>query len=233
MALAARELGIHAVIVMPEDAPAVKLVATRGYGAEVITYDRRQVDREAFSYSIAADRNLAVVPPFDHPHIVAGQGTAAKELIDEVGPLDWLYVPCGGGGLTCGSALAAKALSPSCKVVGVEPEAGDDATRSFKTGTLQSCRNPDTIADGARTHQLGKVTFPLLLANVHDMVTVNDTDLAQSMFYLWERMKIVVEPTGALGAAGLFHRNRVQLGDRVGVIISGGNADFKALASMM
>jgi threonine dehydratase len=233
VALAARELGIHAVIVMPEDAPAVKLVATRGYGAEVITYDRHQVDREAFSYSIAADRNLAVVPPFDHPHIVAGQGTAAKELIDEVGPLDWLYVPCGGGGLTCGSALAAKALSPNCKVVGVEPEAGDDATRSFKTGTLQSCRNPDTIADGARTHQLGKVTFPLLLANVHDMVTVNDTDLAQSMFYLMERMKIVVEPTGALGAAGLFHRNRVQLGDRVGVIISGGNADFKALAELM
>ncbi len=233
VALAARELGIHAVIVMPEDAPAVKLVATRGYGAEVITYDRLKVDREAFSYSIAADRNLAVVPPFDHPHIVAGQGTAAKELIDGVGPLDWLYVPCGGGGLISGSALAAKALSPSCKVVGVEPEAGDDATRSFKTGTLQSCRNPDTIADGARTHQLGKVTFPLLLANVHDMVTVNDQDLAQSMFYLMERMKIVVEPTGALGAAGLFHRNRVQLGDRVGVIISGGNADFKALAALM
>ncbi len=232
VALAARELGIHAVIVMPEDAPAVKLVATRGYGAEVITYDRLKVDREAFSYSIAADRNLAVVPPFDHPQIVAGQGTAAKELIDEVGPLDWLYVPCGGG-LISGSALAAKALSPSCKVVGVEPEAGDDATRSFKTGTLQSCRNPDTIADGARTHQLGKVTFPLLLANVHDMVTVNDQDLAQSMFYLMERMKIVVEPTGALGAAGLFHRNRVQLGDRVGVIISGGNADFKALAALM
>ena len=233
VALAARELGIHAVIVMPEDAPAVKLVATRGYGAEVITYDRLKVDREAFSYSIAADRNLAVVPPFDHAQIVAGQGTAAKELIDEVGPLDWLYVPCGGGGLISGSALAAKALSPNCKVVGVEPEAGDDATRSFKTGTLQSCRNPDTIADGARTHQLGKVTFPLLLANVHDMVTVNDQDLAQSMFYLMERMKIVVEPTGALGGAGLFHRNRVQLGDRVGVIISGGNADFKALASMM
>ncbi len=233
VALAARELGIHAVIVMPEDAPAVKLVATRGYGAEVITYDRLKVDREAFSYSIAADRNLAVVPPFDHAQIVAGQGTAAKELIDEVGPLDWLYVPCGGGGLISGSALAAKALSPNCKVVGVEPEAGDDATRSFKTGTLRSCRNPDTIADGARTHQLGKVTFPLLLANVHDMVTVNDQDLAQSMFYLMERMKIVVEPTGALGAAGLFHRNRVQLGDRVGVIISGGNADFKALAALM
>jgi len=233
VALAARELGIHAVIVMPEDAPAVKLVATRGYGAEVITYDRLKVDREVFSYSIAADRNLAVVPPFDHAQIVAGQGTAAKELIDEVGPLDWLYVPCGGGGLISGSALAAKALSPNCKVVGVEPEAGDDATRSFKTDTLQSCRNPDTIADGARTHQLGKLTFPLLLANVHDMVTVNDQDLAQSMFYLMERMKIVVEPTGALGAAGLFHRNRVQLGDRVGVIISGGNVDFKALASMM
>ena len=233
VALAARELGVHAVIVMPQDAPAVKLVATRGYAAEVITYDRHKVDREAFAYSIAADRNLAVVPPFDHAHVVAGQGTAAKELIEEVGPLDWLYVPCGGGGLISGSALAAKALAPNCKVIGVEPEAGDDATRSFKTGTLQSCRNPDTIADGARTHQLGKLTFPLLLANAHDMVTVNDRDLAQSMFYLWERMKIVVEPTGALGAAGLFHRSRVQLGDRVGVIISGGNADFKALASLM
>ena len=238
VALAARELGIHAVIVMPEDAPEVKLVATRGYGAEVIAYDRTKVDRESFAHAIAMERHLALVPPFDHAHIVAGQGTAAKELIDEAGPLDWLFVPCGGGGLISGSALAAKALSPNCKVVGVEPEAGDDATRSFKTRTLQTCTHlgksgPDTIADGARTNSLGKVTFPLVLANVHDMVTVNDKDLLQSMFYLWERMKIVVEPTGALGAAGLFHRSRVQLGDRVGVVISGGNADFKALAGLV
>ncbi len=230
VALAARELHVHAVIVMPIDAPEVKFSATRGYGAEVITYDRHKVEREAFAHAVARERQLAVIPPFDHPHIVAGQGTAAKELFEEVGPLDWLFVPCGGGGLISGSALAAEALSPGCKVVGVEPEAGDDATRSFHSRTLQSCHNPDTIADGARTHSLGKVTFPIVMAKVHDMVTVDDDELLLAMFYLWERMKIVVEPTGALGAAGLFGRNRAMAGGKVGVLISGGNADVKALA---
>jgi len=162
--------------------------------------------------------------------VIAGQGTAAKELIEDAGPLDYLFVPCSGGGLISGCAVAASHLSPGCKVIGVEPEAGDDATRSFKTKTLQSCYNPDTIADGARTHSLGRLTFPLVLRYVHDMVTVTDAELVRAMLYLWERMKIIVEPTGALGAAGLFERGLPVAGKRVGVILSGGNVDLKLLA---
>lgn len=230
VALAGRQLGIPAVIVMPQDAPAIKIEATRGYGAEVVLYDRHTQDREAFAAALAAERGLPVVPPFDHPHIVAGQGTAAMELIEDNGPLDYLFVPCGGGGLISGSAIAANHLSPGCKVIGIEPEAGDDATRSFRTKTLQSCHNPDTIADGARTHALGKITFPLLMAHVHDMATVNDDELLAAMLYVWERMKIVVEPTGALGVAGLFGTTHAVRGKRVGIILSGGNADIRDIA---
>ena len=226
VALAGRELGIATTIVMPQDAPAVKLEATRGYGAEVVLYDPRTANRESLANEIAARRGLTLVPPFDHPDIIAGQGTAAKELIDDTGPLDYLFVPCGGGGLISGSALAAAALSPGCRVIGVEPEAGDDATRSFKSGTLQSCSNPDTIADGARTASLGVLTFPMVLALVNDMTTVSDAALLRTMRYLMERMKIVVEPTGALGAAGMFEKSYELAGKRVGVIISGGNLDL-------
>jgi threo-3-hydroxy-L-aspartate ammonia-lyase len=233
VALAGRDLGARVTIVMPQDAPKVKLDATRGYGAEIVLYDKRTTSREQLSEKIAAERGLALIPPFDHPHVVAGQGTAAKELIEEAGPLDYLFVPCGGGGLISGCALAAAALSPACKVIGVEPAAGDDATRSFRTGTLQSCHNPETIADGARTHSLGKVTFPLVLALVKDMTTVSDPELVSAMLYLWERMKIVVEPTGALGAAGLFERDFPVAGKRVGVMVSGGNVDFAALAPLL
>jgi len=233
VALAGRELGAPVTIVMPQDAPRVKLEATRAYGAEVVLYDKHTTSREELSERIAAERGLALIPPFDHPQVVAGQGTAAKELIEDAGPLDYLFVPCGGGGLISGCALAAAALAPACKVVGVEPAAGDDATRSFRTKTLQSCRNPDTIADGARTHSLGAVTFPLVLALVHDMTTVTDPELISAMLYLWERMKIVVEPTGALGAAGLFERGFPVAGKRVGVIVSGGNVDFAAVAPLL
>jgi threonine dehydratase len=226
VALAGQLIGVPAVIVMPLDAPGVKLEATRAYGAEVVTYDKHTTVREELAASIAADRGLSVIPPYDHVAVVAGQGTAAKELIEEVGQLDYLFVPCGGGGLLSGCAIAAAALSPGCKVIGVEPEAGDDATRSFKTGTLQSCRNPDTVADGARTPYLGEITFPLVLRYVHDMVTVSDAELLRAMFYLWERMKSVIEPTGALGVAGLFERVAVPAGARVGVLVSGGNVDF-------
>jgi threonine dehydratase len=226
VALAAQLLGMQAVIVMPQDAPSVKLAATRGYGAEVITYDKHAGTREALGARIAAERGLAVIPPYDHVHVIAGQGTAAKELFEEAGPLDWLLVCVGGGGLISGCALAAHALSPGCRVVGVEPEAGDDATRSFHTRTLQTCHNPDTIADGARTPSLGKLTFPLVLRLVHDMVTVDDAALLRAMLYLWERMKIVVEPTGALAAAGLFEGRVDARGSRVGVIVSGGNVDL-------
>jgi threonine dehydratase len=233
VALAARELGIPAVIVMPRDAPAVKTEATRGYGAEVVLYDRHTESREAISAALARERGLAVIPPFNHPHIVAGQGTAAKELIEETGVLDFLLVPCGGGGLLSGSAIAANHLSPGIRVIGVEPAAGDDVTRSFRSGTIQSVRNPDTIADGARTAAPGDVTFPLIMHHVSAMLTVNDEDLLRAMFFLWERMKIVVEPTGALAYAALHAGMLEARGKRVGVILSGGNADFRDLCRFL
>ena len=233
VALAGRLLGVKAVIVMPDDAPAVKLDAARGYGAEVVTYDRETQDREQIAREFADQRGLAVISPFDHPFVIAGQGTAAKELIDDVGQLDYLLAPCGGGGLLSGCSIAANHLSPGVKVIGVEPVAGDDVTRSFRTKTLQSVRNPDTIADGARTSSAGNITFPLILQHVHDMLTVTDAELLAAMFYLWERMKIVVEPTGALGAAALFEGKVAARGKRVGIIVSGGNADLRLLAQLI
>lgn len=226
VALSGRLLGIPATIIMPRDAPAVKMEATRGYGAEIITYDRSEFSREDLARKIAAERGLTIIPPYDHPHVVAGQGTAAKELLEDAGPLDVLLVCCGGGGLLSGSALSARALSPGCRVIGVEPENADDATRSFRTGTLQTVHNPDTIADGARTPYLGKITFPLVLRLVDDMVTVSDEALLRTMFFLWERMKIVVEPTGALAATALLEGVVKAPGKRVGVLISGGNVDL-------
>jgi threo-3-hydroxy-L-aspartate ammonia-lyase len=230
VALAGKLLGVSVTIVMPADAPAVKLDATRSYGAEVVLYDKHKEVREEVAERVARERGLPMIPPFDHRHVIAGQGTAAKELIEDAGPLDYLFVPVSGGGLISGCAVAARHLSPGCKVIGVEPEAGDDATRSFKTKTLQTCHNPDTIADGARTHSLGRLTFPLVLRYVHDMVTVSDAELVRAMLYVWERMKIIVEPTGALGVAGLFERGLPVAGKRVGVILSGGNVDLKLVA---
>ena len=233
VALAGKLLGVKAVIVMPDDAPAVKLDATRGYGAEVIVYSRETQDREQLAHELADKRGLTVIPPFDHPHVIAGQGTAAKELIEDVGRLDYLLVPCGGGGLISGCAIAAHHLSPGIKVIGVEPAAGDDVQRSFQTKILQTVHNPDTIADGARTSSAGKITFPLILQHVHDMLTVTDEELLRAMLYLWERMKIVVEPTGALAAAALLEGKLDARGKRVGVIISGGNVDLKGLARLV
>jgi threonine dehydratase len=225
MALAGRLLGVPVTVVMPEDAPAVKLDATRGYGAEVVLYDRATTRREELGRQLAEKHGLRLVPPFDHPDIVAGQGTAARELLQEVGPLDLLLVCCGGGGLLSGSALAARAMAPGCRVVGVEPEAGDDATRSFHSGTLCRVENPATIADGARTESLGAITFPIVRSCVDDMVTVTDSELVATMRLLLERMKIVVEPTGALAAAALLSSRIDASGGRVGVIVSGGNVD--------
>jgi threonine dehydratase len=233
VALAGRMLGIAATIVMPADAPRVKLEATRGYGAEIVTYDPKTEDREALARALSVKRGFTVIPPYDHPHIVAGQGTAAKELIEDAGPLDALLVPCGGGGLLSGCALAASALSPGCHVIGVEPAAGDDATRSFRSKTLQTVHNPDTIADGARTPSLGQVTFPLVLQYVSDMLTVDDAALLKSMFFLWERMKLVVEPTGALGACALLEKHFDAKGLRVGVVLSGGNVDLAWAAAQL
>jgi threonine dehydratase len=229
VALSGKLLGVPATIVMPTDAPKVKLDATRGYGAEVVLYDASNEDRQKIAESLAKDRGLTLIPPFDHPHILAGQGTAAKELIEDAGPLDMLLVPCGGGGLLSGSSIAAKHLSPACRVIGVEPAAADDATRSFHTRELQTVSNPDTIADGARTPSLGKITFPLVLQNVDDMVTVSEEAIVSTTLLLWSRLKLVVEPTGALAAAALLDHVVEARGKRVGVILSGGNVDFESV----
>ena len=232
VALAGGMLNVPTVIVMPQGAPAVKIAATRGYGARVVLYDRHTEEREQVADALAQREGLTLIPPFDHPHVVAGQGTSALELLEETGALDYLLVPCGGGGLLSGSAIAARHLAPDIKVIGVEPQAGDDVTRSFQTGVLQSVHNPDTIADGARTHCAGVITFPLILHHVHDMTTVSDTELLRAMFFLWERLKIIVEPTGALAAAAVFEKRFDLAGKRVGIIISGGNADLKSLMTM-
>jgi threonine dehydratase len=233
VALAGRMLGIPRTIVMPADAPAVKVAATKGYGAEVILYDRASgEDREAMAARIAKERGATLIPPFDHAHVIAGQGTAAKELIEETGPLDWLFVCCGGAGLLSGCAIAANHLSPGVKVIGVEPAAGDDAAQSFRTKTLVRVDNPRTLADGARTSSLGALTFPLVLAHVHDFLTVSDEELVEAMRFLWERMKLVVEPTGALATAGVLSKRLDTRGARVGIILSGGNVDLRAAAKL-
>ncbi len=230
LALVCRLLRVKATIVMPQDAPALKLAATRDYGADVVVYDPAVDTREAISARLALAHGYTLVPPYDHPHIVAGQGTAALELFQEVGDLDYLLTPCGGGGLLSGCAIAAKGMSSRCKVVGVEPAAGDDATRSFKTGVLHTVHNPQTIADGARTPYLGKITFPLVQSYVDDMMTVGDEDLVRTMYFVWTRMKLVVEPTGVLGLAAAYNHRYPLAGKRVGVIISGGNVDIAQAA---
>ncbi|MBZ5496527.1 MAG: threo-3-hydroxy-L-aspartate ammonia-lyase [Acidobacteriia bacterium] len=230
VALVCRLLGVSAAIVMPDIAPAMKLAAVRAYGAEVVLHDPGTSSREAVARALAAERGSTIIPPFDHADIIAGQGTAALELFETAGVLDYLFVPCGGGGLISGSALAARRLAPACKVIGVEPAAGDDATRSFHSGTLQTVHNPNTIADGARTSSLGQLTYPLIRRYVDDMLTVEDEDLIRAMHFVWSRLKLVVEPTGVLGLAAVFnHRHPVE-GKRVGVILSGGNVDIAAAA---
>ena len=226
VALAASLLGLRATIVMPNDAPRVKLDATRGYGAGIVQYDPATEDREAIGRALANEHGLALIPPYDHPHVIAGQGTAARELLEDVGPLDVLFACCGGGGLLSGSALSARALSPHCRVIGVEPDAGDDGVRSFTSRTLQRVHHPQTIADGARTPSLGRYTFPMILRDVDHMMSVSDEALLGAMRLLWERMKVLVEPTGALGAAALLSGREAVAGTRVGVILSGGNVDM-------
>ena len=233
IALSARLQGVQAVIVMPEDAPATKVAATQGYGGEVITYDRFRENREEISARIADDRGLTVIPPYDHPDVIAGQGTAALELIDEVGELDALYVCVGGGGLISGCALAAAELSPGCAVYGVEPEAGNDAQRSLRSGSIVTIAVPHTIADGAQTTHLGRHTFPIMRELVRDMLTVSDAQLIEAMKFFAQRMKIVVEPTGCLAAAAVFAAGRELAGQRVGVILSGGNVDLDTYARLL
>ena len=233
MALSARLLDLPVLIVMPQDAPAAKLAATRGYGAEVVLYDRFKDDREALTQRIAAERGMTLIPPYDHPDVIAGQGTAAKELLEETGPLDALFVCLGGGGLTAGSALAARALAPQCKVYGVEPEAGDDGLQSLRAGHIVHIETPKTIADGAQTQHLGAYTFAIIRRDVTDIVTVSDAQLVDAMRFFAERMKMVVEPTGCLALAGACAQFEKLKGARVGVIVSGGNVDLVRYAALL
>ncbi|MDO3526073.1 threo-3-hydroxy-L-aspartate ammonia-lyase [Ralstonia pseudosolanacearum] len=233
IALSARLLGMRAVIVMPKDAPTIKVEATRGYGGEVVFYDRYTEDREAIGRRLAEQHGLTLIPPYDHPHVMAGQGTAAKELIEETGPLDLLLVCLGGGGLLSGCATAARALSPACRIIGVEPEAGNDGQQSLRKGEIVHIDTPATIADGAQTQHLGHYTFAVIRALVDDIATVSDADLVDTMRFFAGRMKIVVEPTGCLAAAAAL-RQRVEVrGKRVGVIISGGNVDLQHFARLV
>ncbi len=233
VALAARLLDMPAAIVMPHDAPAAKLAATRGYGAEVITYDRFQEDREALTLRIAEERGMTLVPPFDHPDVIAGQGTAAKELFEEVGPLDHFFVCLGGGGLLSGCALAAQALAPQCQLYGVEPEAGNDVQQSLARGERVRIDVPRTIADGAQTQQVGAITFEIIRKHVAAILTATDAQLVEQMRFYAERMKMVVEPTGCLSLAAA-RSGAVDLrGARVGILVSGGNVDVARLAQLL
>ena len=233
IALSARLLGMPAAIVMPKDAPQMKIDATRGYGAEVLLYDRYTENREALGAKIAEERGMTLIPPYDHPHVMAGQGTAALELIDEVGALDLLFVCVGGGGLISGCATAAKHRLPDCAVVGVEPEAGNDVQQSLERGEIVHIDVPRTIADGAQTQHAGRYTFPVIQALVDKVVTVTDDQLVKTMRFFGERMKIVVEPTGCLGAAAALDNVVDVRGKRVGVILSGGNIDLRRYAELV
>ena len=233
VALSARILGIPATILMPLDAPQAKIEATRGYGGEVILFDRYAQDREALGAQLSEERGLTLIPPYDHPDVMAGQGTAAQELLQETGPLDVLLVPCGGGGLLSGTALAVRALSPQCKLYGVEPQAGNDGQQSLRKGEIVHIATPDTIADGAQTQHLGRFTFEVIRRDVDDILTASDPQLVEAMKFFAERMKIVAEPTGCLGFAAACHAGLPLAGKRVGVIVSGGNVDLARFAQLI
>jgi threo-3-hydroxy-L-aspartate ammonia-lyase len=226
IALSARILEIPAVIVMPHDAPASKLAATRGYGARIISYDR-------YTEDLAAEQGLTLIPPYDHPDIIAGQGTATREMIEQTGPLDALFVCLGGGGLLSGAALAARALSPSCRLYGVEPEAGDDGRQSLRSGRIVHIDTPETIADGAQTQHLGKLTFEIIRREVDDIHTATDAELVAAMGVFASTLKIVVEPTGCLAFAAVRRLAPTLAGQRVGVLVSGGNVDLPRFTSLL
>jgi threo-3-hydroxy-L-aspartate ammonia-lyase len=233
VALSAKLLGMPATIVMPEDAPAMKIAATRGYGGNVVLYDRYKEDREQIGRDLAEKHGLTLIPPYDHPDVMAGQGTAAKELFDEVGPLDAFFVPLGGGGLLSGSALSTRALSPDCAIFAVEPEAGNDGQQSFRSGNIVHIDTPKTIADGAQTQHLGNYTFPIIRRDVNDVLTASDAELVDCMRFYASRMKMLVEPTGCLSFAALRKLKAQMKGKRVGVLISGGNVDIQRFAELV
>jgi threonine dehydratase len=238
IALSARELDMASVIVMPGDAPAAKIAATRGYqqgqpGSEVVLYDRYREDREAIGRRLAAERGMTLIPPYDHPDVMAGQGTAALELIEDVGALDLLLVCVGGGGLISGSAVAAHTLLPGVRVIGVEPEAGNDVQQSLAAGRIVHIETPRTIADGAQTQHAGTLTFPVIQRLVERIVTVSDAQLVRAMRFFAERLKLVAEPTGVLGVAAALEGAVDLRGLRVGVIVSGGNVDPRRYGELL
>ncbi|KAF1030418.1 MAG: L-threo-3-hydroxyaspartate ammonia-lyase [Pseudomonas sp.] len=233
IALAARLLNIPATIVKPTDAPAAKIEATRDYGATVVLYDRFTEDREAIGRALAHEQGLTLIPPYDHPHVLTGQGTAAKELLEFTGLLDALLVGLGGGGMLSGTALATRALAPDCRLYGVEPEAGNDGQRSFHSGDIVRIDTPASIADGAQTQFLGNHTFPIIRDKVNDIYTVSDAELVESMKFFMQRMKLVVEPTGCLGLAALRKFKDRFRGQRVGIIVTSGNVDIDKYARLL
>jgi threonine dehydratase len=232
VALVCKLLGLKAMVIMPQNAPKIKKDATKSYGAEINEYDPGKIVREEYYKEINSKRELTLIPPFDHENIIAGQGTAAFEFIEQVKDLDYLLIPCGGGGLLSGSAISAKNLFPQCKVIGIEPELADDAVRSFKTKTLQTVKNPQTIADGTRTASLGKLTFPIILKYVDNIITVSESEIIEAVKFLFYRMKLVVEPSGALGVAALLSSS-YKFEGKVGVIVSGGNIDSKTICGIL
>ncbi|MCY4233636.1 MAG: threo-3-hydroxy-L-aspartate ammonia-lyase [Bacteroidetes bacterium] len=231
VALAGTLLKIRSTIIMPHDAPKIKREATIGYGADIILYDRNETSREELAHQVSNEKKLPIIPPYDHPHIIAGQGTATLELLNDHPDLDILLVPCGGGGLLSGASLVAHALNPKINVIGIEPANANDAEQSFKTGVLHSLNNSDTIADGARTPSLGKLPFKIIQKFTHDIISVPDTAIITATRFIWERMKLVVEPTGALGLAALLTKSLNVKGQNVGIILSGGNVDLNQLAT--
>jgi threonine dehydratase len=233
IALSARILGIPATIVMPRDAPAAKVAATKGYGGTVVLYDRYTENREQIGRDLAEKHGLTLIPPYDHADVLAGQGTAAKELVEEVGALDAFFAPLGGGGLLSGSALAIRALAPDCGVYGVEPEAGNDGQQSFRKGAIVNIDVPKTIADGAQTQHLGDITFPIIQRDATDILTASDDELVECMGFLAARMKLIVEPTGCLGFAAARRMKKELAGKRIGVLLSGGNVDMARFASLL
>ena len=233
IALSASLLGIKSTIIMPNDAPATKVAATRGYGGTIVMYDRYTEDREAIGRKLADEQGLTLIPPYDHPDVIAGQGTAAKELFEDVGELDALFVCLGGGGLLSGSALAARALAPKCAIYGVEPENGNDGQQSFRSGKIVHIDTPATIADGAQTQHLGNYTFEIIRRDVDDILTVNDLQLIECMRFYASRMKLIVEPTGCLSLAAAREMKSSLKDQRVGIIISGGNVDLKRFSTLL
>ena len=233
IALSAQLLDMPAVVIMPADAPKTKAAATRGYGAEIVPYDRYNQDREPLAKQLMHERGLTLIPPFDHPHVIAGQGTAALECLEQVGDLDVLVTPLGGGGLLSGSAIAVRAKQPQCRIFGVEPDAGNDGQQSFHAGRIVRIATPNTIADGAQTQALGRYTFPIIQRLVDDIVTVSDAELIDAMRFFAERMKLLVEPTGCLAAAAVLAGKLPIAGKRVGIVLSGGNVDLDRFATLI